>query len=65
MWEKRYSEELIARREKAVQGGGAKRIEKQHQAGKLTARHPDAKWGFRDDLMMVSREESGSCRTAC
>lgn len=38
MWEKRYSEELIARREKAVQGGGAKRIEKQHQAGKLTAR---------------------------
>ena len=38
MWEKRYSEELIARREKAVQGGGEKRIEKQHQAGKLTDR---------------------------
>ncbi|MEA4883901.1 MAG: carboxyl transferase domain-containing protein [Clostridia bacterium] len=29
---------LAARREKVLQGGGAKRIEKQHQSGKLTAR---------------------------
>ena len=38
MWDKKYSEELIARRQKAISGGGEKRIKKQHQAGKLTAR---------------------------
>ena len=38
MWDKKYSEELLARRQKAFNGGGEKRIEKQHQAGKLTAR---------------------------
>ena len=38
MWDKKYSEELLARRQKAIKGGGEKRIEKQHQAGKLTAR---------------------------
>lgn len=38
MWDKKYSEELLARRQKALNGGGKKRIEKQHQAGKLTAR---------------------------
>lgn len=38
MWDKKYAEELIARRQKAINGGGEKRIEKQHQAGKLTAR---------------------------
>ena len=38
MWDKKYSEELIARRQKAFDGGGQRRIEKQHQAGKLTAR---------------------------
>ena len=38
MWDKKYAEELIARRQKALDGGGEKRVEKQHQAGKLTAR---------------------------
>ncbi len=38
MWDKKYGEELLARRQKALQGGGEKRIEKQHLAGKLTAR---------------------------
>ena len=38
MWDKKYREELIARRQQAINGGGEKRIEKQHQAGKLTAR---------------------------
>lgn len=38
MWDKKYAEELIARRQKAVNGGGEIRIEKQHRAGKLTAR---------------------------
>lgn len=38
MWDKKYTEELLARRQKAINGGGEKRIEKQHQAGKLTAR---------------------------
>ena len=38
MWADHYREELLARREDAYQGGGAKRVERQHQAGKLTAR---------------------------
>lgn len=38
MWDKKYSEELIARRQQAINGGGEKRIQKQHEAGKLTAR---------------------------
>lgn len=38
MWDKKYAEELMARRKLAINGGGDKRIEKQHQAGKLTAR---------------------------
>ena len=38
MWDKKFSEELIARRQKAANGGGKKRIDKQHLAGKLTAR---------------------------
>ena len=35
---KKYAEELLAKRRQAANGGGEKRIEKQHQAGKLTAR---------------------------
>ena len=38
MWDKKYSEELLAKRQKTIDGGGQKRIEKQHQTGKLTAR---------------------------
>lgn len=38
MWDKKYTEELIAKRRQAFDGGGEKRIEKQHRAGKLTAR---------------------------
>lgn len=38
MWEKKYTEELIARRKKAFEGGGEKRIQKQHESGKMTAR---------------------------
>jgi propionyl-CoA carboxylase beta chain len=38
MWDKKYAEELLAKRQKAVNGGGEKRIEKQHRDGKLTAR---------------------------
>lgn len=38
MWNKKYSEELIARRQKAVEGGGENKIAKQHSAGKLSAR---------------------------
>ncbi|MEE9286402.1 MAG: methylmalonyl-CoA carboxyltransferase, partial [Dehalococcoidia bacterium] len=35
---KDYLEQLEALREQAKQGGGPKRIEQQHQRGKLTAR---------------------------
>lgn len=38
MWDKKYTEELIAKRRQAFDGGGERRIEKQHRAGKLTAR---------------------------
>lgn len=38
MWDKKYAEELIAKRQQAFNGGGEKRIEKQHREGKLTAR---------------------------
>ncbi len=38
MWDRKYIEDLIEKREKARAGGGEKRIEKQHAAGKLTAR---------------------------
>lgn len=38
MWDKKYAEELIAKRRRAADGGGGERREKQHQAGKLTAR---------------------------
>lgn len=38
MWDKRYAEELLSRREKALVGGGEEKIRKQHAAGKLTAR---------------------------
>lgn len=38
MWDKKYAEELMARRQEAFNGGGEKRIQKQHEAGKLTAR---------------------------
>lgn len=38
MWDKKYAKELFSRRQKATSGGGERRIEKQHQAGKLTAR---------------------------
>jgi propionyl-CoA carboxylase beta chain len=38
MWDKKYTEDLLARRSRAVNGGGEKRIKKQHEAGKLTAR---------------------------
>ena len=37
MWDKNYQTELIAKRKQAKLGGGEKRIEKQHAAGKLTA----------------------------
>ncbi len=37
MWDKRYREDLISKREKARLGGGEKRIEKQHEQGKHTA----------------------------
>ena len=38
MWDKRYIEELDRRRNQAYSGGGKQRIDKQHAAGKLTAR---------------------------
>ena len=38
MWDKKYIEELTARRKKAFDGGGEKRIQKRHESGKLTAR---------------------------
>ena len=38
MWDSRYMEELNAKRQQALQGGGAARVEKQHKSGKLTAR---------------------------
>ncbi len=38
MWDNKYSEELTERRMRALAGGGAERVEKQHSAGKLTAR---------------------------
>ncbi len=38
MWNKKYTEELKARRQKAFDGGGRERAKKQHEAGKLTAR---------------------------
>ncbi len=34
MWDKKYSEELIARRQKAIYGGGLKRIEEATFSGK-------------------------------
>ena len=37
MWNKEYETKLIETRAKAKKGGGDKRIEKQHAAGKLTA----------------------------
>lgn len=37
MWDEKI-EELEARREKAYNGGGQARIDKQHEKGKLTAR---------------------------
>lgn len=38
MWNKKYIDDLNERRDRAYKGGGEKRIEKQHKAGKLTAR---------------------------
>ncbi len=38
MWEPKYREELISRRQSACKGGGERRIENQHKKGKLTAR---------------------------
>ncbi|MBR6509592.1 MAG: acyl-CoA carboxylase subunit beta [Clostridia bacterium] len=38
MWDKQYEDRLIERETKMLLGGGAKRIEKQHAASKLTAR---------------------------
>ncbi len=38
MWDKKYREELIKRRKKAMKGGGEERIINQHNKGKLTAR---------------------------
>ncbi len=38
MWDVKYRDELIRRREYAKKGGGDKRIESQHKKGKLTAR---------------------------
>ena len=38
MWEKSVFERLEAKREAALAGGGPGRIQKQHSAGKLTAR---------------------------
>lgn len=38
MWNGKYREELLNRRETARRGGGEKRLEKQHAKGKLSAR---------------------------
>lgn len=38
MWEPKYREGLAAKRAQAAAGGGEKRVENQHQKGKLTAR---------------------------
>ena len=38
MWDPKYNNELVEKREKAKLGGGKLRIEKQHALGKLTAR---------------------------
>ena len=38
MWEEKYRNDLTERRAKAQKGGGDKRIAKQHELGKHTAR---------------------------
>lgn len=38
MWDKHFNEDLEKRRKEAREGGGVRRVEKQHDAGKLTAR---------------------------
>ncbi len=38
MWDKSYIEELNKNRERAILGGGQKRIDRQHAKGKMTAR---------------------------
>lgn len=38
MWNNSYREELLKKREAARNGGGKKRLEKQHEKGKLSAR---------------------------
>lgn len=38
MWDKKYIHELETYRNQVYQGGGPKRIEKQHAKSKLTAR---------------------------
>lgn len=38
MWDNKYREELMKKREAEKDGGGQKKVEKQHEKGKLTAR---------------------------
>lgn len=38
MWDSKYMDELEARRQRVLEAGGSKRVEKQHEKGKLTAR---------------------------
>lgn len=38
MWDDKYRKELESRRQKASEGGGQKRIDRQHSKGKMTAR---------------------------
>lgn len=38
MWNSRYNEELLRRRNQAYEGGGKDRLSKQHEKGKLSAR---------------------------
>lgn len=38
MWDKEIRKQLLEKRQEAYEGGGSKRIEKQHSSGKLTAR---------------------------
>ncbi len=38
MWDAKYTDELVRRRNLSQSGGGEKRVERQHQAGKLSAK---------------------------
>lgn len=38
MWNRKYAEDLLARRARAGMGGGGEKLKKQHESGKLSAR---------------------------